>query len=94
MTTDTSERGLERLICTAMTGNPCDPTPTGAVLELPATSTAGWICGNPHDYDCEHCVDLAQFSAFLRETQPKTVEALDLGQDGPQRAQVPRSPAG
>ena len=25
MTTDTSERGLERLICTALTGHPCDP---------------------------------------------------------------------
>ena len=25
MTTDTSERGLERLICTALTGSPCDP---------------------------------------------------------------------
>lgn len=24
MTTDTSERGLERLICTALTGLPCD----------------------------------------------------------------------
>jgi len=29
MTTDTSERGLERLICTAMTGDPCDPGSTG-----------------------------------------------------------------
>ena len=25
MTTDTSERGLERHICTALTGHPCDP---------------------------------------------------------------------
>ena len=25
MTTDTSERGLERLICTALAGTPCDP---------------------------------------------------------------------
>ena len=25
MTTDTTERGLERLICTALTGAPCDP---------------------------------------------------------------------
>jgi type I restriction enzyme R subunit len=27
MTTDTSERGLERLICAALTGSPCDPGP-------------------------------------------------------------------
>ncbi len=25
MTTDTSEKGLERLICTALTGTACDP---------------------------------------------------------------------
>ena len=25
MTTDTSERGLERVICTSLTGHPCDP---------------------------------------------------------------------
>ena len=85
MTTDTSERGLERLICTAMTGHPCDPPQIGAVRGHPATYTTGWICGNPHDYDREYCVDLAQLSAFLRETQPKTAEALDLGQDGPLR---------
>ena len=31
MTTDTSERGLERLICTALTGYPCDPSPDSPV---------------------------------------------------------------
>ena len=25
MNTDTSERGLERLICTALAGHPCEP---------------------------------------------------------------------
>ena len=25
MTTDTSEKGLERLICTVLAGHPCDP---------------------------------------------------------------------
>jgi hypothetical protein len=25
MTTDTTEQGLERLICTALTGHPCNP---------------------------------------------------------------------
>ena len=38
MTTDTSERGLERLICTALTGSPCDVTlsPTGLEGEAAA----------------------------------------------------------
>lgn len=87
MTTDTSERGLERLICAALAGAPCDPgaVPAVEVRERPATYGAGWICGHPEDYDREYCVDLAQFSAFLRETQPDAAEALALDEDGPTR---------
>ena len=84
-TTDTTERGLERLICTALTGHPCDPPQAGAVRERPATYGVGWIGGDPNDYNHEYCVDLAQLSAFLRETQPDVVKALDLGHDGPTR---------
>src|SRR3989441_7656448 len=85
MTTDTSERGLERLICTALTGSPCDPGAVVAntVQERPAPQSAGWIGGSPEDYEREYCVDLVQLSAFLRETQPEIVDALELGQDGP-----------
>ncbi|OOO03646.1 MAG: hypothetical protein USCGTAYLOR_00122 [Chromatiales bacterium USCg_Taylor] len=87
MKTDTSERGLERLICTALTGSPCDPAagPAKSVRERPALYGAGWIGGSPDDYDREYCVDLAQLSAFLQETQPQAAEGLDLGQDGPTR---------
>jgi type I restriction enzyme R subunit len=85
--TDTSERGLERLICVALTGAPCDPGtgPADSVRERPAIYGARWICGAPEDYDREYCVDLAQLSAFLRETQPELTEALDLGNDSPTR---------
>ena len=42
MTTDTSERGLERLICTALTGSPCDAGGSAdAVHERPAAYGAG-----------------------------------------------------
>jgi type I restriction enzyme R subunit len=83
---DTSERGLERLICTALTGAPCDPgVSANGVQERPSTYAAGWICGAAEDYDREYCVDLAQLAAFLRETQPEVYEALDIGQDGPTR---------
>ena len=85
MTTDTSEKGLERLICTALTGAPCDPPQGGMVRERPSTYGAGWICGDPQDYDREYCVDLAQLSAFLQATQPNAEESLDLGQDSPTR---------
>jgi type I restriction enzyme R subunit len=86
MKTDTSERGLERLICTALAGNPCDPPSAGTVGE-PAASYGGvgWSPGNPHDYDREYCVDLVQLSAFLRETQPEVAESLALNEDGPTR---------
>jgi type I restriction enzyme, R subunit len=90
VTTDTSERGLERLICTAMTGSPCatDMVVAGEVRERPATYAAGWICGAPADYDREYCVDLAQLAAFLEETQPDLTEAFDLGEDGPTRRKL------
>ena len=85
VTTDTSERGLERLICTALTGAPCEPGQAGTVAERPAAYGAGWICGSPHDYDREHCVDLTQLSVFLRATQPDTARSLDLDNDSPTR---------
>ena len=85
MTTDTSEKGLERLICTALTGHLCDPPHGGAIAERPSSYGVGWIGGDPHDYDREYCVDLAQLSAFLRVTQPVAAESLDLRQDGPTR---------
>ena len=85
MTTDTTERGLERLICTALTGPPCDPPQAGAVRERPATYGVGWIGGDPNDYNREYCADLAQLSTFLRGTQPDAVESFDLDHDSPTR---------
>ena len=87
MKTDTSEAGLERLICRALTGSACDPSEAAedAVRERPAEYGAGWICGSPQDYDREYCVDLGQLSLFLRETQAGIAEAADLGHDGPTR---------
>ena len=43
MTTDTSERGLERLICTALTGSPCDATLSPTGLEGEAAAPSGGI---------------------------------------------------
>ncbi|MCY4373980.1 MAG: type I restriction endonuclease, partial [Spirochaetaceae bacterium] len=86
MPTDTSERGLERLICTALAGHPCDPPLGPTVGEPPARyAGVGWAGGNFHDYDREYCVDLAQLSAFLRATQPEAAESLDLSEASPTR---------
>ena len=58
MTTDTSEKGLERLICTALTGSACDVGQEKPLLESPSRHGNGWINGDPQHYDRDYCVDL------------------------------------
>ncbi len=84
MSTDTSELGLERLICTTLAGHLCEP-PTTATVGQPKAGYGGvgWSGGNHHDYNREYCVDLVQLAAFLRETQPDAADALALDEDGP-----------
>ena len=48
-------------------------------------TSAGWLPGNPADYDRSYAVDAAQLRAFITETQPKLIEALDLDSDSPTR---------
>ena len=82
MTTDLAEAGLERLICEALTGDPCEPPSGGTVGEpSPGYGGGGWSPGNRHDYDREYCVDLFQLRAFLHATQPESAAALCLGED-------------
>ena len=84
-TTDTSERGLETLICDWLTGGRNDGRNSDAVGERPASYGAGWIPGESRDYDREYCVDLVQLADFLKDTQPEVAESLDLGNDSPTR---------
>ncbi len=87
--TDTSEAGLETLICRALTGSDCAPRLSGTPAVLAETPEpyggVGWLPGDPADYDREYCVDLVQLAAFLRSTQPEVAEALDLDHDSPTR---------
>ena len=86
MTTDTSERGLERLVCTILAGHPCEPSGEGVIAEEPAGyGGVGWSGGRPADYDREYCVDLLQLERFLRDTQPEVADAVELATDGPVR---------
>ena len=83
---DTSERGLERLICTELAGHPCDRPADGTVADPPAGyGGLGWSGGNFHDYDREYGVDLVQLAAFLRDTYPEGAESLALSEDDPTR---------
>ena len=86
MTTDTSEGGLERLICKALTGDPCDPPADCTIGDPPAGyGGVGWSPGNHHDYNREFCIDLFQLRAFLNTTQPESVAVLRLTEDCPTR---------
>ena len=86
MTTDTSEKGLEDLIVAAMTGA-ARPVPSGPVAEQPTAlyGGTGWILGDWHDYDRDFAVDLVQLADFLKATQAKAAEALDLDHESPAR---------
>ena len=87
MKTDTSERGLEILICKTLTGSACNPSAAqGESHEESAPYTPfGWLPGKPADYDREYCVDLVKLTEFLSATQEKIADELDLGQDSPTR---------
>ena len=85
MNTDTTERGLETLICVALAGDPDERTESGAAGDRPATYSAGWLHGDPRDYNREFCVDLNHLPTFLGLTQPEVAESLDLAQESPTR---------
>ena len=85
--TDLSERGLESLIVSALTGQSCGGnTKTDEVAEPAAPyGGAGYVVGNANDYDRDHAIDTAKLLEFLKATQPKAFETLSLAVDGPSR---------
>jgi len=88
MTSDTSERGLERLICKSLTGEACDPGSIRAdVVREPSVpyGGSGWTGSRPENYSREYCIDLTQLRLFLQQTQPQVAEAVDIVNDGPTR---------
>lgn len=79
MTTDTSERGLETLIMRHMTGEDGLAVTPNQVAEKPAPNIgSGYSAGSAKDYDREHALDVPQFFAFLRVTQPEAFKKLAL----------------
>ena len=89
MTTDTTERGLEDLICWDLVGESVvDAENDGSSLnDRAAVFGAGWKMGDSRDYNAEYCVDLMQLTAFLEETQPEVAATLDLDNDSNTRRQ-------
>jgi type I restriction enzyme R subunit len=88
-TTDTTEKGLESLIVAALTGHSSQATvQVGAVHEESASyGGAGYVEGDPADYDRDHAVDLVKLLLFLKATQPELVDQLGLDTEGPKRQQ-------
>ena len=72
MTTDTTERGLERLVCQILTGGSCDP-PTGRTVGEPPVGYGGvgWSVGNHHDLRQRILIDLVELRASLNATNWK-----------------------
>ena len=89
MTTDTTERGLETLICDELTGHGSNVGVNypNLVGDRAAAFDAAWMMGEPGDYNAEHCVDLVQLKSFLEDTQPEVVATLDLSSDSNTRRQ-------
>ena len=87
MTTDTTERGLEDLICIAMTGRASvTPLPVEGFQSPPEPyGGTGWLLGDSRDYEREYCVDLVYLRDFLKATQPLIAAALELDSDTPVR---------
>ena len=83
-TSDTSERGLENIICKAMTGRVSYPP--GVARDIhPCPESTGWILGQSEDYNRFWTVDLYQLREFLSATQKELIEPLDIENDSPTR---------
>lgn len=48
---------------------------------------AGYIQGNPRDFNREYAVDLCLLLSFLEQTQPATYSQLDIAEAGPKQVQ-------
>ncbi len=68
---------------------PTDTSEKGleSIIVTSLVEEAGYVQGDPKDYDREHAVDLVKLLQFLAVTQPDTCEALGIDEEGPKRTQ-------
>jgi type I restriction enzyme R subunit len=68
---------------------PTDTSEKGleSIIVASLVEEAGYVQGDPKDYDREHAVDLTKLLLFLSATQPDTLENLSIDQEGPKRTQ-------
>ncbi len=90
MTTDTSEKGLETLICRHLTGvTGLEPAADGMVAEAALPEGNGWLAGRPQDYDRAYALDVPQLFQFLLITQPDAFRKLGIA-DYKSKNDIPR----
>ncbi len=70
-----------------MSTNVTDTSEKGleALIVASLVGNAGYVEGEPADYNRDYAVDLAKLIAFLRATQLETFELLGLADEGPKR---------
>jgi type I restriction enzyme R subunit len=68
---------------------PTDTSEEGleSIIVASLVENAGYVQGDPQDYDREHAVDRAKLLQFLSATQTDTYEALGIDEEGPKRTQ-------
>ncbi|MDO3376542.1 type I restriction endonuclease subunit R [Geoalkalibacter halelectricus] len=68
---------------------PTDTSEKGleSIIVASLVDEAGYVQGDPQDYDREHAIDLAKLLQFLAASQPDTYGALGIDEEGPKRTQ-------
>ncbi|MEZ5553458.1 MAG: type I restriction endonuclease subunit R [Pseudomonadales bacterium] len=68
---------------------PTDTSEEGleSIIVASLVENAGYVQGDPQDYDREHAVDLAKLLQFLVATEPDGYKALGIDEEGPKRTQ-------
>ncbi|WP_233248371.1 type I restriction endonuclease [Desulfonatronum sp. SC1] len=68
---------------------PTDTSEKGleSIIVTSLVEEAGYVQGDPRDYDREHAVDPPKLLEFLAATQLATYEALGINEEGPRRTQ-------
>lgn len=84
---DTSEKGLESIILSALTGLSVEEVEgkTEVRESVAPYGGAGYVLGNASDFNRDYALDLPKLLAFLQATQPKDFKQLQLGEDGQKR---------
>lgn len=91
MTSDTTEKGLELIILQALTGlskeQILQPKQGDVKESSPGFGGQGYLLGRPQDFDRDHAVDTYYLFDFIRKTQFKVFERLNIGVEGNSRLQ-------